>query len=173
MSIKKVPLVITDLAVIKILAAERENENDAFRRFLKMQDSAAVDAMVHPINNEITEKIDCTQCGNCCKSLLINVTAAEAGSLAQQLQLTVPVLKEKYMEESQEGEMVINSIPCHFLSGTRCSIYENRFADCRNFPHLHKDNFTGRLFGTLMHYAICPIVFNVVEELKTKLDFKV
>jgi len=36
---------------------------------------------------------------------------------------------------------------------------------------LHKDNFTDRLFGTLMYYAMCPIIFNVVEELKMQSGF--
>ena len=128
--------------------------------------------LVHTINNEVTPQIDCTQCGNCCKSLMINVTTEEAVALAAHLDISVPVLKEKYIEESQGGQMVINTIPCHFLSGTKCTVYENRFTGCRDFPHLHKNNFTSRLFGTLMNYAACPIIFNVVEELKIKTGFK-
>lgn len=103
---------------------------------------------------------------------MINVTPAEAETLAAQLQISLPVLKEKYLEESQQGQLVVNTIPCHFLGGTTCSIYANRFTECREFPHLHKDNFTTRLFGTLFHYASCPIIFNVVEELKIKTCFK-
>jgi hypothetical protein len=36
---------------------------------------------------------------------------------------------------------------------------------------VNKPNFADRMFGTLMHYSICPIVFNVVEQLKFKLEF--
>jgi Fe-S-cluster containining protein len=161
----------TNLNTILGLAAERENENDTFRSFLKNQNSAEIDRLVHSINNEITPKIDCTKCGNCCKTLMINVTAEEAERLATHLEMTIPDLKSKYIEESLQGKMIMNTIPCHFLGGTKCTIYEERFTECRDFPHLHKDNFTDRLFGTLMYYAMCPIIFNVVEELKMQSGF--
>lgn len=163
---------VIDLEKIKQLAAERENENDSFRFYLKKQDSGEIDEIVHQLNNSITAQIDCTACGNCCKSFMINVTAQEADDLAKHLQTTVTSLKEKYIEESSQGQMIINKIPCHFLEDTKCSIYEHRFTECREFPHLHKDNFTSRLFGIMMYYAVCPIIFNVVEELKGKLHFK-
>lgn len=164
--------VITDLHKIKSIAEVKETENDDFRIFLKQQDGEIIDLIVHQLNEEITPQIDCTQCGNCCKSLMINVTIEETRALAAHLNCDVEAVKEKYIETSTEGELIINTIPCHFLSGTSCSIYENRFTECREFPHLHKANFTGRLFGTLMNYAICPIIFNVVESLKQKLAFK-
>ena len=163
--------VVTDLKEIALIATEKERENDAFRFFLKQLDSVYVDKIVHPINELITQKVDCTQCGNCCKSLMINITAEESESLAKLFQTDIVAIKEKYIEESQQGQMIMNTIPCHFLQGTTCSIYEHRFTECRQFPHLHKPDFTGRLFGTLMYYAICPIIFNVIEELKEKLEF--
>jgi len=163
--------IITDLISIQTLAAEKENENDAFRFFLKNKDSKEVDIIVHSINDAITPKIDCTECGNCCKTLMINITEEESERLAAHLNMNVPDLKEKYIEESLQGKMIMDTIPCHFLGGTRCNIYEQRFTECRDFPHLDKDNFTDRLFGTLMYYAMCPIIFNVVEELKTQTGF--
>jgi Fe-S-cluster containining protein len=161
----------TDLLRIQSLAAERENENDDFRAFLKSQNSKHIDQLVHAINNEITPKIDCTECGNCCKTLMINITEEESERLATHLEMPLPDLKAKYIEESLQGKMIMNTIPCHFLGGTKCTIYEERFRECRDFPHLHKDNFTDRLFGTMMYYAMCPIIFNVVEELKVKSEF--
>lgn len=163
---------VTDLQKIQLVASDKEVENDEFRIFLKQQDRAQIDLIVHKLNEEITPQIDCTKCGNCCKSLIINVTPQETESLAAHFATTVTAVKEKYIEISQQGQMIINTIPCHFLQGTSCSIYTNRFTECREFPHLHKNNFTARLFGTLMYYALCPIIFNVVETLKEKLDFK-
>lgn len=154
------------------MAKEREDENDDFRIFLKMSSRNDIDEIVHELNEIITPQIDCTQCGNCCKSLMINVTSEEAESLAINLNTPVEILKEKYLEVSEQGQMLINTIPCHFLNDTKCTIYQNRFSDCREFPHLHKDRFTSRLFSTLMHYSICPIIFNVVENLKKELNFK-
>ncbi|MEN9569898.1 MAG: hypothetical protein RL172_1129 [Bacteroidota bacterium] len=165
------PNIVTNLDTIKAIAATRQQEHDAFRIFIKNSNSQQIDELVHTLNNQITPQIDCTQCGNCCKSLMINVTPAEASSLATHLQTNLAGLKEKYLEESQQGQLVINQIPCHFLTGTRCSIYEQRFTECRDFPHLHKPNFANRLFGLLIHYAACPIIFNVIEALKIKTGF--
>jgi Fe-S-cluster containining protein len=159
------------LQIISALATQRENENDAFRIFLKNMESGEVDKQVHELNNIITPQIDCTQCGNCCKSLMINITIPEANALAAQLEINLPDLKKKYIEESNGGQLIMNTIPCHFLTGTSCSIYENRFTECREFPHLHKDHFCNRLFGTMQYYAMCPIIFNVIEELKSRLGF--
>ena len=165
------PQPVTNLDKIKNLAAERENENDAFRVFLKSSNTKTIDTLVHQLNDTIAPQIDCTACGNCCKSLMINVTKQEADNLAKHLETPVAELKQKYLEESTEGQMVINKIPCHFLAGTKCSIYEHRFEGCREFPHLYKDNFTSRLFGTMMYYALCPIIFNVMEALKKETGF--
>ena len=81
-------------------------------------------------------------------------------------------MKKKDIEESAEGQLIMNTIPCHFLSGSSCNIYEDRFTECREFPHLHKPHFTSRLFGTMIYYGMCPIIFNVVEQLKDAVHFK-
>ena len=157
---------LTDLTTIKQIAEEKQAENDLFRNFLKQQNNDAIDLLVHSFTESITPQIDCTQCGNCCKSLMINITKEETIQLSNHLQISETQLIDQYIEQSEQGQMVINTIPCHFLKGTTCSIYEHRFTECREFPHLHKPNFTGRLFGTMQYYEICPIIFNVVEKLK-------
>ncbi len=162
---------VTDLSKIKQFADEKQGENEMFRSFLKQQNQEAVDTIVHSLNETITPQIDCTQCGNCCKSLMINVTKEETVLLASHLQISETKLMDQYIEQSEQGQMIINTIPCHFLKGSVCSIYEQRFTECREFPHLHKPHFTGRLFGTMQYYEICPIIFNVVEKLKETLFY--
>lgn len=102
---------------------------------------------------------------------MINVEDAEIAPVSAKLNLPVNSFKEKFIETSQEGQMIINAIPCSFLSENKCTVYSDRFSECREFPHLHKKNFKGRLFGTLMHYAMCPIIFNVIEALKKETGF--
>jgi len=165
--------IITNLVQIKEIATKKEPENDRFRIYLKQQDRNFIDSIVHALNDTINPQIDCTACGNCCKSLMINVTTGEAEALATRLQLSLATVKEKYIEESEQGQLIMNTIPCHFLSGSSCSIYEDRFTECREFPHLHKPHFTGRLFGIMMYYGMCPIIFNVVEQLKLAVNFTV
>ena len=163
---------ISDREFIKKQAEVNEEENDAFRLYLKGLDSDGLDKKVHEINDYVTPKIDCTVCGACCRQLMINVTEEEKIAVANHLDISPLQFKDEYLEESLQGKLIINTIPCHFLSDSKCSIYENRFTECRAFPHLHESNFKGRLFGTLVHYAMCPIIYNVIEQLKVDVGFK-
>lgn len=157
-----------DLQHLKHEAVAKERENHAFREFLRGKD---VDAIVHRLDAEITPTIDCTACGNCCRSLIIHTEPGENERVAQRMGMTVAEWKDRYVETSLGGKTVLNHIPCHFLEGSRCSIYEDRFSDCREFPHLHRDGFTGRLFSTLMYYGVCPIIYTLVEALKKETGF--
>jgi Fe-S-cluster containining protein len=164
--------IITNRNFIKQQAEINEEENDAFRKYLKSLNSDELDEKVRKINDYVTPLIDCTECGACCRQLMINVTEEEKIKVAHHLNISPQHFKDDYLEESMQGKLIINAIPCHFLANSKCSIYENRFAECRAFPHLHENNFQGRLFSTLIHYAMCPIIYNVVEELKVKVGFK-
>lgn len=164
----------TSLSYLAQRGHENEDENYRFKEFLQAQDGAVLDRLVAQLNHEVEPQVDCTACGNCCKSLMINVTQPEAEGLSAYLQMDVAAFNEKYIETSQQGEvMVINTIPCHFLNGTTCCIYEHRFAECRDFPGLQRGNFKERLFATFMHYGRCPITYNVIEQLKTETGFRV
>ena len=164
--------IITDRDCISKSADENYEENVSFRAFLKQVDDTFLDEKVHHLNNIISPQIDCTKCGACCRQLMINVTDEEKIAVANHLNISPLQFKEDYLEESMQGKLIINTIPCHFLSDSKCSIYENRFSECRAFPHLHESNFKGRLFGTLVHYAMCPIIYNVIEQLKIDVAFK-
>ena len=163
---------VTDKDFIKQQAELKEDENDSFRIYLKGLNSDLLDEKVHKINNFVTPLIDCTACGACCRQLMINVTPLENIEVAAHLNISPQQFKDNYLEESMQGKLIINSIPCHFLADSKCTIYQNRFTECRAFPHLHESNFKGRLFGTLVHYAMCPIIYNVEEELKLEVGFK-
>lgn len=162
----------TRLPFIASEAEKKEEENDHFLISLNHHDDKALDALVHQINEQVSSGIDCTQCGNCCQKLIINITHEEIDGLAAYLKKPVGEVREEYIEESMAGNCFINTIPCHFLADNKCSIYTQRFTECRDFPHLHKPGFRKRFSGTLMHYGSCPIIYNVVEILKTELEFK-
>ncbi len=155
----------TDLEVISRLAVERMDENSRFQDYLKRLPTEAIDAIVYSLNEEISPKIDCTSCGNCCKSLLINVTEEEADNLSMHLAQSRKDFDNQYLEKSSTM-MLMNAIPCAFLKEDKCTVYEHRFAGCREFPAMHLPEFNKRLFTTFMHYSRCPIIFNVVEGLK-------
>ena len=163
---------VTNLQLIADKGAEKVEEHERFRSFIKAQDSEQIDTIVHRLNESISARIDCTSCGQCCRSLMVNISKEEAANLADHLKTDLPTLKEKYLEESLQGQLIMNTIPCHFLAENKCSIYEHRFHDCRAFPHLDRPHFSDRLFGTLIHYSMCPIIYNVVEQLKVETGFE-
>lgn len=162
---------IRDLQQIAILAAERLEENDRFARQVKANSADQMDAVVHRLNKDIEQKIDCTLCGNCCRSLMINVSEAEADNLSSHLQVSRASFDDTYLEKGGNGMMLMNAIPCTFLEANRCNVYEHRFEGCREFPAMHLPGFSKRLFTTLMHYGRCPIIFNIVEDMKDEMGF--
>jgi len=170
---------ITDLNKIAADAIKNDDKHVRFRIWLKGKDGDRLDELVHDINERVSAAIDCTQCGNCCRSLMVSVNKEDVTRLARHLNMTEETVREKYIEKSGESdedgeeECIVNTIPCHFLSGNKCSIYEHRFSDCREFPYLHLPGFQQRLLNVLFNqYKMCPIVYNVVEELKERMRFR-
>ncbi|WP_158638330.1 YkgJ family cysteine cluster protein [Panacibacter ginsenosidivorans] len=152
-------------------AKKNETANLHFRELLKQKDSNRIDDLVFKLNDEISEKVDCTKCGNCCRSLMINVNDADAARLSAHLQIDKEDFYNCYVERSSQGSLaVMNTIPCHFLDENKCTVYEARPNECREFPGLHHPGFTKRLFTIFMHYGRCPIIYNVVEKLKEEIS---
>lgn len=163
---------ITNLAVIAAAAMEKEAENDAFRAFLRNRESADIDQLVQELDATVTPQIDCLACGNCCRSLMVTVTPEDVTRLATHLHRSDAEVIDQYIETgSDNSHLIINTIPCHFLDKNCCTVYEHRFTVCREFPGLDQPQFTSRLFGVLSHYSICPIIYNVIEEMKQRLGF--
>lgn len=161
-----------DPARIRQLARERDEENWRFRSFLKQSDMdiEEMDAIVHRIHEEVAGRIDCTECGNCCRRVLPFLSKTDTERLASGLGISVGELADRHFEYNEEEEaFTFNRRPCPFLADDRCSVYEFRPDECRSYPHLHKDEFVFRLMGVVFNYEICPIVFNVYERLKEEL----
>ncbi len=167
-------MIQTDLSFIAIDAEAKTDENQQFVKMLKTLDGIVVDEKVAQLNTVIEPQIDCTSCGNCCKTLMINVEPAEADVLAEHLAISRAVFDERYLEKSEHSDrMLIDTMPCHFLEENSCTVYPYRFAGCREFPALDRPFFTKRLFTVFMHYGRCPIIYNVVERLKDTFAFQV
>ena len=165
--------IVTDLEYIKEKASEKEEENWEFRAFLKQLDMAPkeIDAYVHEINDEVTSQIDCTQCANCCKRIRPVLDKDDVSKFVLGLGNEVSEFREQYLSQDTENstQYIFKELPCPFLVDNKCSNYDCRPKDCRSYPHLHKKNFTSRLWGVIENYGVCPIVFNVYERMKTEL----
>ena len=57
------------------------------------------------------------------------------------------------------------------LKENKCTVYQHRPDDRREYPHLHTPDFFGRSAGVVENYGTCPIIFNVYRELKKSLSY--
>lgn len=164
--------IITDILKIEKLAAALEDENWQFRNFLKGLDIEIedLDAIVHRLCKEVTQKIDCQTCGNCCRVIHPILRQSDIKRLASHLAISQDEFENQYLIKDEGDNFTFRSNPCPFLSDNSCSVYKNRPEDCKSYPHLHKKEFIFRLIGVVSNCSICPIVFNVYELLKDELQ---
>ena len=162
-----------NLEYIQKLGKEREDENLDFRAFLKGHDmlSEEMDAYVHEILDEVSSKIDCTKCANCCKQVRPVLDEDDISRFALGLDISESAFRKQYLHvyKDNPSKFSFKEIPCPFLKNDQCTNYEHRPTDCRSYPHLQKDDFIFRLWSVIGNYEICPIVFNVYEQLKIEL----
>jgi len=161
----------TNLSKIEHLAHVREDENFRFRAFLKEKDGEKVDRIVHRLHEEITGKIDCLSCGNCCK-LQVELDEEDIEVLSRLENISPESYEDSYCETDAFGDVVLKVKPCRYLEGTTCTIHEHKPRRCKEFPNTHKKDFNHRLLGMISYYEICPIVFNLMEQLKDEMRFR-
>jgi uncharacterized protein len=163
---------ILDLEKIKQLGERNRSANFRFRSFLKGGNSAQIDRAVHELSDYYFSKIDCTKCGNCCTVMKPQVHMKDLKSLSLATNKTIDEFKREYILVDDDGDMSFNKLPCPFLKSLKCTVYDIRPDDCKSYPHLHKKDIISRLFGVVENYSMCPIVFNVYEDLKIRLHFR-
>ena len=127
-----------------------------------------VDKIVHRLNEEISSKIDCKTCANCCNTVLPVLNEKDIEKLSKGLRIPIAQVNSKYLTK-EEDEITFNKTPCPLLKDNLFSYYDSRPKDCVSYPHLHKEGFVFRLFGVIDNYSVCPIVFNVFERLKAEI----
>lgn len=147
-----------NLQNIKLAAQQKQIENRSFHSFLKTQDSDKIDAIVQRLNDEVTPQISCLECGNCCQNLRPIASNEE--------------LRKFVAEKDIEDFKYLMSFTCTHLDGKACTKYLERPDECRLYPYMDRNDFVSRILGVLQNYEICPIVFNIFEQLKTELGWR-
>jgi len=158
----------TDLKKIENLSQKNSAKNFEFSQWLKTQNPEEMDEVVKNISTEVATGIDCTQCANCCKALVVAPDFRDISELAQHTQISTLDFKKKYMKKDTDGDLVFKQKPCPFLKNNKCSVYSSRPQLCRNYPYLDKGNFLASLGRVLGNVYVCPIAFNTFELLKLK-----
>lgn len=150
-------------------AAKDEHANARFLRSLKMvANPERVDAFAADVHAEAFDRIDCTRCANCCKTLPPGVSAEDIRIISEQLGLSGETFIATYLAvDPDEGGYRMKVTPCPFLGkDDRCTIYDVRPEACRQFPHTNKQHFTSRVYQHASNTLACPAVYYIVEEMR-------
>jgi hypothetical protein len=159
-----------DLSVISEYGEINEYENEEFQFYLEGQDPNEVDERVNRLFEEVDTEIDCMECANCCKKQSPIIQESELWNISDYFQMDPETFKEKYITFDGD-QMIMKQNPCIFLKDNLCSIYEFRPFDCASYPHLDQRGIVFKLPAIMGNYSVCPIVFNVIENLKKEMDF--
>jgi len=128
-----------------------------------------MDLVVHELHVQISEKIDCLSCANCCKTLGPALYDKDIERMAKALKMKPAEVVNTYLKIDEDGDYVFKSMPCPFLMPDNyCSIYENRPKACREYPHTDRRKFEQIYKLTVQNTATCPIAYEVLSELMDK-----
>ncbi|HEY3332651.1 MAG TPA: YkgJ family cysteine cluster protein [Capsulimonadaceae bacterium] len=165
---------ITDLPLIKRYSRSNEAADWRFRDHVKHRlnmSNVQLDAIVQEVTDDVWSRIDCLSCGNCCKTLQITVDRPDVLRLAKRLGVSEKQFARDHVRTDRDGVTHLLSGPCRFLGDdNKCSVYEDRPQACRDFPYLREPDFRSRSISMIENAGTCPIVFNVLQILKRKLN---
>ena len=163
----------TDPARVSELAREKTDENWRFRSFMKMlprRRQQQINRAAEELGLKAQAQMDCRTCGACCRENWIPIDDQEALRLASRLSLPVLEFKQAYLVTDPDQETGIDARPCPFLAGTECRVYSDRPEVCRGYPYIGGD-IASRMVGIIERAEVCPIVFEMLEQLKRHLRF--
>lgn len=167
---------ITDLDEIRHLANQRNDEFDVIRHLLQMDedlDDTLLDQLVNQIASQIAHRIDCTTCGNCCRSLHVYVTPTDIDRLKPYIETLQPDIATHLLDhasaKAHDEWARFHHQPCVFLKNNLCSVYESRPDTCRAYPAFTPD-FRWLMADFIAGSAICPIIYHVLDAITTIAD---
>jgi Fe-S-cluster containining protein len=141
-----------------------------YKQLLHRADKNKVLKVLPDLHDEAFEKIDCLQCGNCCRSYSPRFKTPDIKRISKYLGMREGAFIDTYLHIDNEGDYVLQSKPCPFLgSDNYCSIYEARPSDCARFPYTDEDVIIKRQPLTLKNSSFCPAVYFVLEKLMVTL----
>lgn len=149
------------------LAEQKQKENRKFFDKLKKQKPARLDAIMKDLHEDEFSRINCLDCGNCCRTTGPLITKKDIERISKHLKLKPDEFIQQNLRLDEDNDYVFKSMPCPFLgSDNYCFIYDFRPKACREFPHTNRKRFYQILNLTLKNIPVCPAVYHIVEQLK-------
>lgn len=166
-----------DLEFIAEAAIHRKDDYDAFKYYVELDERSddELDALVEELVEPIVNGIDCTQCGNCCRSLGVYVTEQDTQRLAEVTHISVDELMSTLVDREQAAKVgewgVFKESPCPFLQKDNlCAIYEQRPDSCRAYPTF-MPHFRYMVEDIIGGVGTCPIIYHLIERLQVELKW--
>ena len=172
---KKEELIMIAPRKVRFQARKKENENLAFRMYLKGNAEAEkLDEQFRNLHRELFDGYDCRRCRNCCKMYRGTIPEEDVERDAEYLGLTREQFIGKYLVEGgNDGSYPTKSMPCDFLEKDgECILGECRPDTCRKFPYTDQPERLGSLYGVLEVIGVCPVAYEIWERLKEEYRWK-
>lgn len=153
------------------LAKEKYLETKKYFEKLKKRTPKNLDVVMQELHNKEFEKTDCLTCGNCCKTTSPIFTEKDIQRISKHLRIKEAMFISQYLERDQDDFYVLITAPCSFLdlNDNMCTIYDVRPKACNEYPHTNRRKFIQLTDLTLKNTEVCPAVYNILEDLKSKL----
>ena len=146
----------------------KEAITKAFKKLSKKNHNK-VDDMFHELHEEAFEKIDCLECGNCCKTTSPIFRDIDAKRISKKLKMTQANFEKQYLKKDRDGDWVLQTAPCAFLGDdNQCGIYDFRPQACREYPHTDRKRMVSILDLTLKNTEVCPAVAKIAIQIPDK-----
>lgn len=156
---------------LSALAKDKHSENKKFFAKLKKRPPKDLDYIMQELHHNEFKKTDCLECANCCKTTGPLFTPKDIERIAKHFKLKPQQFIDQYLRVDEDHDYVLQNVPCTFLGADNyCSIYEVRPKACREFPHTDRKKFQQISNLTLKNVSICPAAFNIVEEMKNRIN---
>ncbi len=144
-------------------SAERQK---LYKQFLQRANKNKVLKQLPALHEEAFSEIDCLQCAACCKNYSPRFKTTDIKRISKYLKMKEGHFIETYLRLDNEGDYVMQSVPCSFLGENNfCTIYDQRPSDCERFPYTDEDVIIKRQQITLKNSSFCPAVYFVLERL--------
>ena len=153
------------------LAKEKLQENKKYFQKLKKRTPKNLDLIMQDLHEKEFKKTDCLDCGNCCRTASPIFTDKDIERISKHLKMKVHQFIANYLQRDLDDFYVLKSAPCTFLdeNDNKCFIYDVRPKACKEYPHTNRKKFIQLTELTIKNAEICPAVFNILEDLKSKI----
>ena len=137
-----------------------------YEQYLKRANKREIIKKLPAVHEQAFTKVDCLDCGACCKNYSPRFTGPDIRRIAKHLRLKETEIISTYLQADEDGDFVLRSKPCPFLGDDNyCGIYEHRPTDCRRFPYTDEDVLLKKPKITIKNSSFCPAVYMVLEHL--------